>query len=117
MAKKVGSPFKGFGWIIQVVVGAIQSTALAVSDAVEYNRTKKYLKSIKGSQGMLHATLLENKKKELAFKEELLKTKEQTELLRDQKLKKLVIIGTITAIAVAFVAMVVIYSIAVGGED
>jgi hypothetical protein len=116
VAKK-DSSLHGFGWIAQVIVGAVQGVALGVSDGLELAATKKYLKENKRTQSKLQATLLANKRKELENRAGILGIKGETELLRDQKTKKLVIMGVVTTIAIAIVALVVIYWVAVGGDD
>lgn len=94
----------GFGIIVQGIIGAAQAVALRSGEAHEYSAVKKYLKKEGHTQEREAHSALELKKRELATKEGLLRTEAETQMLADQSLKKVVIVGGVTAIALAILA-------------
>ena len=96
-----------FGIIVQGIIGAVQSATYGVANALEYRATKKYLSKEKKTLRFETQSALDAKQKELANRERLLHLKGQDELTKDANVKKLVIIGGITASALAVLGIVI----------
>lgn len=115
--KTSSSQLGDFGIIVQGIVAAAQAATLGAATAIQYSSTKKYLKTEKHTILRAGTAALALKKKELASRERLLRTRSQTELLSDVNIKKLVIIGSITVSALAVLGIVIYYMLTTGGED
>lgn len=108
--------FGDFGYW-QFVVGAIQALGYGASVATKASAQKKYLKSEKHTQQLTHGSQMELKQKELQLKQDLLAKKGQTELYKDIRLKKLVIITIMTLVSVTILGLGTYYVLSVGGGD
>ena len=108
--------FGEFGYW-QFVVGAIQANGQIGATVQNYSSSKKYIKSKRHTQELTHGQQLAQKKEELASKGRLVDIEGQTEILEDQKIKKLVAVSFITLILVVVIALGIYYVSATGGDD
>jgi len=106
-----------FGVLAQTIIGAVQSAALGAATAVDYSSVKKYLKKEKHTVRRAGAAALETKQEELAARKKALQAKGQTELLKDIKTKKLVILGGAVAIGLTILSIVIFYLLTVEDEN
>lgn len=106
-----------FGIIVQGIVAAVQGVTLGVANAIEYSATKKYLKTEQHTVRRAGAEALQTKQEELALREAALRAKGQEALLSDESVKKLVIIGSVTAVSLSILGIAIYYILAVGGDD
>jgi len=106
----------GFGIIAQAIVGAVQGIALGSGKAYESSMVDKYLKKEGHTQAMTQASELELKQRELATKQRLLQAGSKTELLKDQELRKLVIIGGGVALGLTILGLTLFILFATKGE-
>jgi len=106
-----------FGWVIPVVVGAAQTASYAVGIGKKWHETDKYLDKTKKTQQMTHSAQTGLKKEEAEAKQKLLLMKGQTELYRDARLKKIVIITVVTIIAIMILSVGTYIAFAAGSDD
>ena len=107
----------GFGIIAQAIVGAVQGIALGSGKLHELSTVEKYLKKEKHTQQLSQSAALEQKRRELASKNRLLQVSGKTELLKDQQLKKLVIIGGGIAVVLTILAFGLIIAFTTGEDE
>ena len=101
--------FGEFGFILATVVGVAEAAALGAATAIKHETAKKTISSSKQTQYSLLKTLEEAKRKEIETKEQLLVPKTTLEWIRDLGIRKLVILGGVTAVTLAALGMGVLY--------
>jgi len=104
-----------FGFLWQIIVGAVQGTAYGAATIKKHSATKKYIKKQKHTQQMTHYSELTLKQQELAEKQKLLETKGQTELYKDVQTKKVAII--IIAVVISVIVFGLGSYLVLGGSD
>jgi len=106
-----------FGFVIPIIVGAAQTASFAVGIGKKWHETDKYLDKTKKTQLMSHLAQAGLKKEEAEAKQKLLLMKSQTELYRDTRLKKIVIITVVTIIATTILGVGTYIAFAAGSDD